>query len=103
MIAAPRQKAPTVDIWEPGPGGALNIKTVPQHLVPRDRPVFRPSELSLVLARSYARYLCRAHGAASAEIIRHTKDPYLPASLLFEDSSPPAPEELVARFGAQKP
>ena len=53
-----------------------------------------------MLARSYARYLCRMHGAASAEIIRHTKDPILSGVLL--EPSAPSPEEFVASFGEVK-
>ena len=81
-IAPPKQMPPSVEIWEPGQGNVLRLRAVPEHLVPRDRTVFRPAEWSRLLARSYARYLCRMHGAASAEIIRHTKDPILSWSLI---------------------
>src|ERR671922_292126 len=33
-IAAPRQKAPTVEIWEPGPDKVFRLHSVPEHLVP---------------------------------------------------------------------
>jgi hypothetical protein len=81
----------------------LRLKSVPQHLAPRDRSVFRPSEWSLLLARSYARHLCRAHGAASAEIVRHTREAIPPAVLFFDDAPPEAFEELVSTFGEVSP
>lgn len=98
VIPAPGQRA-DVQFWDMAQGDRIaRLRTVPQHLVPRDRPVFRPSELSLVLARSYARHLCRAHGAASAEIIRHSKDQLSPVVLIQADV-PGATEEFVASFG----
>ncbi|HEV3445291.1 MAG TPA: hypothetical protein VG099_11650 [Gemmataceae bacterium] len=99
-VGAPKAGAPSAEIWEFGPGKVLRLQTIPEHLIPRDHPVFRPSEWSRLLARSYARYLCRMHGAASAEIIRHTKEPLLSAVLLIDES--PNAEELVATFGEMK-
>jgi hypothetical protein len=100
MIAAPNRPAPTTQIWEVARDGRLELRRVPQHLVPRDRPVFRPSERSLLLARSYARYMCRTHGAAKAELIRHTSEPITPA-VMFTNGPPPAAafNELISSFG----
>jgi hypothetical protein len=98
-VGAPKQGAPSAEIWELGPGKVLRLRTIPEHLIPRDHPVSRPSEWSRLLARSYARYLCRVHGAASAEIIRHTKEPLLSAVLLIDESDT---EEMVATFGEMK-
>jgi hypothetical protein len=99
-VGAPKQGAPTIEIWDFRLGKMLRLQTIPEHLIPRGQPVFRPSEWSRLLARSYARYLCRVHGAASAEIIRHTKEPLLSAVLLIDES--PNAEELVATFGEMK-
>jgi hypothetical protein len=99
-VAAPGKQAPSVEIWDAGEGKMLQIRSVQEHLIPRNRPVFRPNDWARLLARSYARYLCREHGAASAEIIRHTKEPLLSGVLLEE--SAPNPEELVATFGEMK-
>ncbi len=117
VIPAPGAKAPTVAIWAlpgedftgtrppaPPPEGnvAVHLQTVPQHRVPRPpqgRPVWRPNDLSLVLVRSYARYLCRTHGAASAEIVRHMRQPIPPAVLFGEPTPPGAFEDLVANYG----
>jgi hypothetical protein len=99
VIAAPNQEVPTVGIWDIAGNRKLKLARVPIHLVPRDRPVFRPSEYSLVLARSYARHLCRVYDAATAEIIRHTQDP-LPPAVLAADGPPEAAfGELVSNFG----
>jgi hypothetical protein len=113
VIPAPGE-SPTVFLWalpredfsgmQPPPLPAdrnvpLHLQAVPQHRVPRYRTVMRPSEWSLTLARSYARYLCRTHGAASAEIIRHTRESVSPA-VLFGDEMPPAAfNDLAASFG----
>jgi hypothetical protein len=103
VIAAPGQTPPAVVIWDLAGPHRLRLRAVPQHLVPRDRPVFRPSEWSLVLARSYARHLCRAHGTASAEIVRHTREAIPPAVLFFDDVPAESFEELVASFGEVAP
>jgi hypothetical protein len=99
-VAAPRKTLETIPIWDPGEGGTLTIHRVPEHLIPRDRPaVYRPTEWSLVLARSISRYLCRVHGAASAEFLRHTRESYHPALWFMEDVQPGAFNELVASYG----
>jgi hypothetical protein len=99
-IPAPNQAVPTVSIWDGGgPGRALSLRAVPEHLVPRERPVYRPSDWSLLLARSYARHLCRRHGAASAELVRHTREPILPAVLFLPEPPSDAFDELISNFG----
>jgi hypothetical protein len=99
VIAAPHQQMQTVTIWDMGSDRMLQLRTVPQHLVPRDHPVFRPSEWSLLLARSYGRYLCRAHGAATAELVRHSREPVLPTVLTTEEPPAGTFDELVSNFG----
>lgn len=111
------QQVPTLDIWLPPearipgePGGAspesagdrkvqLRLRKVPLHLIPRDPGVRRPSEWSLIVARSYARHLCRAHGAATAEIVRLSRDPVPPAVLFKEATPDDAFAERAASFG----
>lgn len=102
-VAAPHQQVQTIQIWDHVDTMRLKISRVPEHLIPRDRPVFRPSELSMVLARSYVRYLCRTHGAASAELIRHTREPFLPAVLFLGEPMPGSSAELLATFGEITP
>ena len=85
------------------PQRGLVIRQVPEHLVPRDRPVFRPGDWSLLLARSYARHLCRAHGAASCEIVRHSQEPIPPMVLFVGDNiQAGAFDELISNFGEMK-
>ncbi|MBI2477827.1 MAG: hypothetical protein HYV60_04025 [Planctomycetia bacterium] len=100
VIAAPNRSVPDAQIWDMAGSEGLVIRTVPEHLIPRDRPVFRPSAQSLLLARSYARYLCRTHGAAKAEVIRHTQEP-IPPAVMFISGPPPADAagKLVSNFG----
>jgi hypothetical protein len=83
VLAAPNREVPTVPIWDMSDNNKQALKVTPQHEIPRDRPVSRPSEWSLLVARSYARHLCRAHGAASAEIVRVHKDA-IPPFVLFQ-------------------
>jgi hypothetical protein len=98
-IPAPGQQVANVTYWDTAEDGGLRLKTAPEHLVPRDRPVFRPSEWSMVLARSYVRHLCREYGAASGELIRRTREPITP-DLMFTDEPPAAAfDTLVANFG----
>lgn len=99
-IPAPNQQVPMVQIWDMDKSEhKLNLKMVPQHLVPRDRPILQPSERSMRLAQSYGRYLCRTYGAASVEILRHHRDPIPPMVL----STPNVPagefDEIISNFG----
>lgn len=74
-VAAPNQEPPAVQYWEEQRREKAyeplvrTLQTKPEHLVDRERGMpLRPSERSLILARSYLRFLCRKHGAASAEM-----------------------------------
>jgi hypothetical protein len=98
-LAAPGQDVRTITIWDMSAPQQLNIRAIPEHLIPRDRPVSRPNDWSMVLARSYARYLCRTHAAESVELIRHTKYPIPPAVLFMGEPPQGAFDELVANFG----
>ena len=100
MVPAPNQTLPGMPIWELAQGGGLELHNVPEHLIPRERPVFRPSEKSLLLARAYARYACRTHGAVHVEIVRRTQEP-IPPAVMFLEGPPPseAAGELISSFG----
>ncbi|HEX5271215.1 MAG TPA: hypothetical protein VFW33_12030, partial [Gemmataceae bacterium] len=112
VIAPPGEKPAMVDIWalpgedftaSAGPPTAPPDRKLPLHLehVPqfrlRYRDYWKPTDLSVVLARSYARYLCRAHGAASAEIVRYTREPVAPDVLFGRDAVDLT--ETVASYG----
>lgn len=100
VIPAPHQQVPVVTIWDMAPGGnEWRLREVPEHLVPRDRPVNSPSPTALLLARAYARYACRANGAASAEVVRRWRDPVPPAVLFQPDLPAGPPDEFVSSFG----
>jgi hypothetical protein len=98
VIPAPSQEVRHVTILDGDGGRNLTLRSVPEHLVPRDRPVFTPSEWSLVLARSYTRYLCRTHGAASGEVIRHFREA-IPPVVLFNELPAANFEETITHFG----
>jgi hypothetical protein len=98
VVAAPGKAVPRISYWQMTSPGNLEIRSVEQHLVPRDRPVMQPNPWALLLSRSYARYLCRSHGAASAEIIRHSKRA-IPPEVLVTNLPGGEFEELVSNFG----
>lgn len=98
-IDAPGQKSKTVTIWDNAEGEVLKLKSIRPHEVPKDRPVSRPTEWSQLLAKSYMRYLCRKHGAASATLVRHSREPINPG-IMFLDTPPQETwEEMKANFG----
>jgi hypothetical protein len=104
VIPAPGQKAPTVDIWDETSPREGHLKTIPLHVL-RDRPgpAMRPSDVAVLLAHSYARYLCRTHGATSAEVIRHAK-PALPPFAMYPDFNGAGGfEEFTSDFGDWPP
>jgi hypothetical protein len=99
-IPAPHQAARTVEIFDPIGEHTLALKTVPEHLVPRDRAVYRPSDWSMILARSTMRQLLRMNrSAASAELVRHTREAVMPALLFSDDPPADAFQELITHFG----
>lgn len=99
-IAPPNRWVAKIPIWEVDGTAGLKLSRVPEHLIPRDRPVFRPSDRSLVLAHAYARHLCRTHGAASVELIRYTEPPIPPAVLFVPRSGTvDGAGRLVSSFG----
>jgi hypothetical protein len=96
-VPAAHQQVRKVTIWEGEQ--PLRLSRVPEHLIPRNRPVYGPTEWSLVLIHSYARYLCRKHGTASAEVVRHSRD-ITPATVLSIGNPPPmAFTDLLASYG----
>jgi hypothetical protein len=104
LLPAPGQKMPTVTIWDVTAGDpTLKLREMDEHLVPRDRPVYRPTEWSLVLARSYARYLCREHHAAAVELIRHSREPIMPEFMFLNEPPAEALKELVSTYGEYRP
>jgi hypothetical protein len=96
-------KKPTIQYWEIAPPEgkyqSLRLKTEAKDRLPTNREVLRPSDWALLLAKSYARYLCHEYGAESVELIRYTQEPIYPV-VLFE--RPPQQEAfpvLKANFG----
>lgn len=103
QIAAPGQQVKTVTIWERGPQ-EFTLKKTSILLIPENQPVSRPSEWSLVVAKSYMRYLCRKHGATTATLIRYSRDPISPVALPLMRAGENVPpmlmgEEMKANFG----
>jgi hypothetical protein len=97
-IPAPHQQVRKVSIWDIAPDQSLRLNQVPEHLIPRNRPVYAPTEWSLVLVHSYVRYLCRTHGAASAEVVRHSRESISPMAFLM-GNSPIAFGDVTVNYG----
>lgn len=86
-------------VWTMSQPGSLKLIYVPEHLA-ADRGSNRPSDLALMLAKSYARHLCRKHNAASAEIVRRHRDGVTPAFWLIPNDPPPDNFlEIKSHFG----
>jgi hypothetical protein len=103
-IPAPGKPVTFVPVWEmvPNTPGRLQLKNTPEHLVPRDRPAMRPSEVTMLFVHAYVRHLCRNYGATSADVIRHHRDP-IPPEVLFNDGIPAeAFDEMLSNFGELK-
>lgn len=97
------QELPTIPIWDRPKGGKEDefvVERVRPHEARRPWPVYRPSDWSVLLAQSYARYLCREHGAASAEIVRHSQFAVPPMVLVMPEVNEQAfGSKMVASFG----
>jgi hypothetical protein len=101
VIAAPGKQLEKVQFWDGPDEHHVHIRNEVKHLVPRDRPIVTgPTQWSLLLAQSYARYLCRSHGAASAEISRRMRN-NIPPMILYEPTPPPPGlfDDYIAFFG----
>lgn len=96
VVAAPGKDVPKVEFWDMVDGN-LRLKSVEAHLVPRDRQLMKPSEWSRLLAQSYMRHLCKEHHAASAELVRHSRELVLPDYMFV--NRPEAFKELTSHFG----
>jgi hypothetical protein len=107
MIPAKGQEAERVLLWY----GAdpkekkLDLIEKEQHLIKDlfkdpSMQLSKPRDYTLLLARSYARYLCRKHGAASVQIVRYSRDPIMPALLFLPaEAIPPGTfDSLVSQF-----
>jgi hypothetical protein len=109
-IPAPN-KADLVSYWDDSQKNDWQLKTVPAADLVRvmaDRkdkaapqpplPLSRPSERAVLLAQSYCRFLCREHGAASAELIRRSRNPIGP-EVMFDPQALDMSPTLVSHFG----
>jgi hypothetical protein len=97
LVAAPGQHEPTIEIWKRTQENELRLSVVKQSEIPRGSPVEKPSEWSKLLAQSYMRYLCNEHKAASAELVRHSRELVMPVDLYMPRKQ--AFNELTSHFG----
>jgi hypothetical protein len=99
-VAAPGGKVPTLTVWDnpQGEQRQLTLTEILENEVKRDRPTFRPSPWSILVLRSLERHLCRAYGADSAEIVRHSREP-VSHRILMEREVMIDTEELKSKYG----
>jgi hypothetical protein len=84
VIPGEKQKGKTVSIWDALEGAPIqNISTIPEILIPRNRDVFGPTERAQLLAKSYARYLCREHRVPTVELIRYHRKAIFPEYMVL--------------------
>lgn len=124
-IQAPGEKARQANFFFPPTQTAKTLEffKIDEHLLqdlipPGGPPLFRPSEGSLALAKSYMEYLQNQHKAAGVEIVRHSHEPLGASLLLFVPEPPNAKaqprrvldvvppqifDELVVNFGNGEP
>jgi hypothetical protein len=104
-IPPPGQAVRRLMVWFPAEGDALLRLTEKTELeIPKDRPVSRPANYSLILAKAYVRHLCRQNGAASGELIRQSRNAIHPTVLFMPDRLPPDTfMELACSFGEYRP
>ncbi len=94
----PTSETPTVDVWLREGEFTLRFESLDEddkRLLSRD--LLQPSPKAKLLAESYTRYLARAHKAASARLIRHSRPKVTPTDVVV-----PRPEvftDLVSHFG----
>jgi hypothetical protein len=102
VIPGETKKGATVTIWDAPEGERIQRKTTMSVLlVPRRDDLYRPSDRSVRLAESYARYLCRKHGVPTVELIRHHRNAVMPESLAprMLNELPDAWEDVLSSFG----
>jgi hypothetical protein len=99
------QSYPTVQLWFSAEGDPIQKLVRKSELeLPRDRPLSRPSDWSQLLAQAYVRHLCREYGAASGELVRHSRNALLPDIMFVQGPIPrEAFSEMVCNFGDYRP
>jgi hypothetical protein len=100
VIAAPNQEVPKAQYWEMEKG-QLRLLTVDVNQIPRDRvvPVQGPTPFSMLVARAYSRHLCREHGAAKVQVLRHHQEPIRPFVLTEQRVQARDFDEHISDFG----
>jgi hypothetical protein len=103
-VQAPRTNAQPPRLFTIWNGEAtLKVEEVPDYKMSRDRPLFRPSKWSMLLAKSYARYAARTYAsryddAVSIEVIRRSRNPIRPEALVAGEAVGML-DEMVSSFG----
>src|SRR5262249_30264399 len=98
LIAAPGGEVPKTQYWRLEKG-KLELVTVDVNKVPLTPPVSGPTDMSFMLARAYARHLCRTHGAEKAEVLRHHQNAIRPFVLHADNVQARDFEEIVSNYG----
>lgn len=98
LIAAPGGEVPKTQYWKMDKG-RLELVTVDVNQVPLTPPVSGPTQWSLMLASAYSRHICRTHGAAKAQVLRHHQNAILPMVLHADNVQANAFDEIISNLG----
>lgn len=73
--------------------------------LPRQMTIAQPNGWTMLVARAYGSYLCRLHGAASADLIRFSQPGYPPVILFMPagQQEPPVYKKMESYFGKVAP
>jgi hypothetical protein len=105
VLAGEGGTMPQVTFWDDSNPKLWKLVTKDEHLARaeqlarKDRSLVAPSEWSLLLARSYQRFLCRHYDVAAVELVRHHKNPVLPAFMFLPEPPQGTFDELICSFG----
>ncbi|GIW82583.1 MAG: hypothetical protein KatS3mg105_4390 [Gemmatales bacterium] len=99
LIMPKGQEVPKVLVWQPDAKNVGQLVNMDINQLPRDRPTMGPSPWSLLVARSYCRYLCRKYDAAKAELVRRARNPIGPIVLSMDNVQEQFFDETVSNFG----
>lgn len=100
-IPPPGAKVPMVQYWKSAGPRSMQLKSIEQHLLPRDEELHAPTPYARTAVQSLAQALVKQTGAKTAEIVWHSK-PYVGAVALMKDrpkSNADEFQEYSANFG----
>lgn len=76
-IPPPGQQVPMASYWKAqGSNKLWKLEITPEHLLPREEEMARPTDLSVILAKSLARHAQKKYGGESADVALRSKQSF---------------------------